>query len=199
MRLTTRESSFKAALVSQLALRGDERVLDIGCGTATLTLMLKRRFPDAQVSGADGDPEILRIARAKALQANQQVELHEAMAQALPFPGEHFDCVVSSLFFHHLDRPEKLASLAEVHRVLKPGGELHIADWGRATGPFTRAAFLPVQLLDGFPNTSDNVNGLLPHLMAHTGFESPQETGRFVTVFGNVALYRARKRVPPPG
>ncbi len=193
VRLTTRESSFKTALVSQMVLARGARVLDLGCGTATLTLMVKSRFPDAHVSGVDGDPEILRIAHAKALKADAQIELRQAMAQALPYPDQRFDCVVSSLFFHHLDRPGKLAALAEAQRVLKPGGELHVADWGRATGPFTRAAFFLVQLLDGFPNTSDNVNGLLPELMERAGLESAQETRRFLTMYGNLALYRAQK------
>lgn len=192
-RLTTRESSFKAALVAQLALPRNARVLDLGCGTATLTLLIKRRLAVAEVHGVDGDPDILSIARAKALQADLPIDLRQAMAQALPYPDARFDCVVSSLFFHHLDRPGKLAALAEAHRVLKPGGELHIADWGRATGLFTRAAFFSIQVLDGFPNTADNVRGLLPELMARAGFESARETGRFLTVYGNLALYRAAK------
>lgn len=195
VRLSTRESLFKAALVSQLALSPRARVLDLGCGTATLTLMVKSRFPDAHVSGVDGDPEILRIARAKALKSGLQIELQEAMAQALPYPDERFDCVVSSLFFHHLDRPGKLAAFAEARRVLKSGGELHVADWGRATGLLTRAVFFSIQLLDGFTNTSDNVNGMLPELMGHAGFESAQETHRFLTAYGNLELYRARKPV----
>lgn len=193
VRLTTRESSFKAVLAAQLVLPREGRVLDLGCGTATLTLLIKSLLADADVHGVDGDPDILRIARAKAIKANLPIELRQAMAQALPYPDEWFDCVVSSLFFHHLDRPGKLTALAEAHRVLKPGGELHIADWGRATGLFTRAAFFSIQVLDGFPNTSDNVRGLLPELMADAGFESARETHRFLTMYGNLALYRALK------
>ena len=49
-----------------------------------------------------------------------------------------------------------------MHRVLHPAGELHVADWGRAGGLVSRAAFLAVQLLDGFDTTSDNVAGMLP-------------------------------------
>jgi ubiquinone/menaquinone biosynthesis C-methylase UbiE len=199
VRLTTRESSFKAVLVAQLALPREGRVLDLGCGTATLTLLIKSLLADAEVHGVDGDPDILRIARAKAFKANLPIELRQGMAQALPYPDERFDCVVSSLFFHHLDRPGKLAALAEAHRVLKPGGELHIVDWGRATGLFTRAAFFSIQVLDGFPNTADNVRGLLPELMVRAGFESARETRRFLTMYGNLALYRAEKPAPRRG
>ena len=199
VRLTTRESSFKAALVAQLGLLRGGRVLDLGCGTVTLTLLIKSLLPDAEVHGVDGDPDILGIARAKAFEAKLPIELRQAMARALPYPDERFDCVVSSLFFHHLDRPEKLAALAEAHRVLKPGGELHIADWGRATGFITRAAFLSIQVLDGFPSTADNVRGLLPELMARAGIESARKTRRFPTMYGNLALYRAEKPARRPG
>ena len=147
VRLTTRASSFKAVLAAQLMLPREGRVLDLGCGTATLTLLIKSLLADAEVHGVDGDPDILRIARAEAFKANLPIELRQAMAQALPYPDERFDCVASSLFFHHLDRPGKFAALAEAHRVLKPGGELHIVDWGRATGFFTRAAFFSIRVL----------------------------------------------------
>ena len=193
VRLTTREAAFKNALVAQLQPPRAARILDLGCGTATLTMMVKRQFPDARVCGVDGDPDILQIARAKAQKSGLEIELQEAMAQALPYPDASYDRVVSSLFFHHLERQGKLAALAEAARVLKPGGELHVADWGRATGWATRAAFLAIQLLDGFPNTSDNVNGLLPEWMERAGFESARETCSMLTVYGNLALYRARK------
>ncbi|MBM3357802.1 MAG: class I SAM-dependent methyltransferase [Betaproteobacteria bacterium] len=193
VRLTTREAAFKAALVAQLELPPAARVLDLGCGTATLTLMLKRRFPQASVAGVDGDAEILRIAREKVRRSGLDVDLREAMAQALPYADASFDCVASSLFFHHLERAAKLAVLAETRRVLKPGGALHVADWGGATGPLSRGAFVMVQLLDGFPNTADNVAGRLPGLMEQAGYASARETQRLLTVFGNISLYGAQK------
>jgi ubiquinone/menaquinone biosynthesis C-methylase UbiE len=193
VRLTTREAAFKVALVAQLELPPAARVLDLGCGTATLTLMVKRRFPEASVAGVDGDPQILRIAREKARRAGLDVELTEAIAQALPYGDGSFDCVVSSLFFHHLERADKLAALAETRRVLRPSGALYVADWGGATGLFSRGAFLMIQLLDGFPNTADNVAGRLPALMEQAGYASARETQRFLTVFGNLSLYRAQK------
>lgn len=64
--------------------------------------------------------------------------------------------------------------------MLTPGGELHVADWGRATGWVTRAAFLSIKLLDGFPNSSDNVNAPLPELMERAGFDSARETRCFL-------------------
>jgi hypothetical protein len=80
-------------------------------------------------------------------------------------------------------------------RALKPGGELHIADWGRPHDPIMRFAFLGVQLLDGFATTADNVRGKLPEYMARAGFVGVAETQRLRTPFGTIALYRARHPV----
>ncbi len=95
--------------------------------------------------------------------------------------------------FHNLDRATKLAALREIRRVLTPGDQLHIADWGRAANPLMRAAFLPVQLLDGFATTADNVRGRLPALMTEAGLADTFETGRIATPCGTVSLYRAAR------
>ncbi|TXI04369.1 MAG: methyltransferase domain-containing protein [Rhizobium sp.] len=193
VRLTTRESTFKPALIAQAGIRAGERVLDLACGTATLTILAKQSQPAAEVHGIDGDPDILKIAAEKAAAEGLDLKLRQGLADALPYADAHFDRAMSSLFFHHLTRETKSAAFAELHRVLKPGGELHIADWGRASDPLMRAAFFGIQLLDGFTTTADNVNGLLPTLMQKAGFEDVCQTERFSTIFGTMALYRARK------
>jgi ubiquinone/menaquinone biosynthesis C-methylase UbiE len=192
VRWTTKEAKFKRRLVEQAAV-GHGRALDLGCGTATLTIMLKREFPDAEVSGLDGDPGVLKIARQKAEQEGANITLQQGMVDDPPFADNSFDRVVSSLLFHHLDRPTKQRTLAKALALLKPGGELHIADWGRAGNPGMRIAFLAVQLLDGFETTGDNVRGLLVEMIKGAGFEDVAETHRESTILGNLSLYRARK------
>jgi SAM-dependent methyltransferase len=63
---TLPESAIKRRLVRQAGIGRGARVLDLGCGTATLTLLVKKEHPDADVTGIDGDPKILEIARLKA-------------------------------------------------------------------------------------------------------------------------------------
>jgi ubiquinone/menaquinone biosynthesis C-methylase UbiE len=192
VRLTTRERRFKRMLVEQVQLRPGMHVLDVGCGTGTLAMELKRTCPEAVVSGIDGDPDVLALARAKIERAGLAIDVRHALATELPFSAATFDRVVSSLVFHHLDRETKRAALREIARVLVPGGELHIADWGRPHGPFTRAAFLGVQLLDGFETTRDSVEGVLPALIAEVGYRDVVETRRLRTPLGTIALYQAR-------
>lgn len=193
LRWTMRESVFKRRLVEQARIERGHRVLDLGCGTATLTLLLQQAHPGTQVVGLDGDPKVLRIARAKVTQAGGDIALARAMAFELPHADGAFQRVLSSLLFHHLTRENKLRALREVWRVLCPGGELHIADWGKPRNAWARAAFLLVQLLDGFLTTADNVNGLLPDLLRESGFSEVRETAQFATPFGTLALYQASK------
>src|SRR5215467_2630538 len=119
IRLTLREDAFKRSLVDRTSLRPGHDVLDLGCGTATLTLMLKAACPAARVTGIDGDPTVLAIAHAKVSAAGDAVELRQGMAYDLPFAPASFDRVVSSLVFHHLADADKARTLAEAHRVLR--------------------------------------------------------------------------------
>ena len=185
---TTRERKFKDRLLDQLDPRPGQHILDLACGTGTLALAIARRQPAATVIGVDGDSEMLARARAKA----PDIEFDEALAQDLPYDDGSFDAVVTSLFFHHLTRDLKLAALAEVARVLRPGGELHVADWGPPSDPVMRALFTGVRLLDGMEPTRDNAEGRLPELFREAGLADVSEHGRLRTLFGTLAFYRAR-------
>lgn len=188
-----RENTFKEALVRQARVVKGHRVLDLGCGTATLTLLIKQTHPDAEVTGLDGDPKALEIAREKVVGSGLAITLDEGMAFSLPYPDNSFDRVFSGLLFHHLTRENKIRALKEAYRVLAPGGELHVADWGKASSALMRLAFFMVQLLDGFETTTDNVNGLLPEYFGQAGLQDARETARYATMFGTMALYKASK------
>lgn len=191
VRLTTREGAFKRALLRQAAPRPGNQVLDLGCGTATLTLALAEAYPLAAVTGLDADAGALAIARDKARRAGAKVRFEQASSLDLPFADASIDQVVSSLFFHHLTRRDKAATLAEIRRVLASGGELHIADWGKPSSVPMRVLFLTVQLLDGFETTRDSVAAALPELLRAAGFECVEETAHFDTLLGTLRLFRA--------
>lgn len=191
VRALLREDHFKRLLVSQAGIRPGNHVLDLGCGTGTLAIMIKRACPDAHVVGLDPDPRVLGIARSKIAQAGLDIEVYQGTVTLPLFPSAFFDRVVSSLVFHHLAGDEKRRTLASVWKLLRPGGELHIADWGHAQNLLMRAAFLSVQLLDGFDNTADSVRGRLHPMIEDLGFESVVETDRRMTVCGTLSFYRA--------
>src|SRR6266568_4553577 len=193
VRFTTRERTFKEALLLQAEIQAGHQVLDLGCGTCTLATMIKHSHPNADVFGLDADVETLKCARAKMAKAGLEVQLDQGLASALPHAPASFDRVLSSLFFHHLSDKVKDQAMLEVRRVLRPGGEFHIADWGKPTSSAMRIAFFGIQILDGFATTRDSVMGVLPELLSLAGFETVELTRNYSTLFGTLSLYRARK------
>ena len=181
---TTREKLFKRHLLQQASLQPGWDVLDLGCGTGTLAIWAKQAQPDAHIVGLDGDRQVLEIARRKARKGKHDIDLLEGLSYRLPFDDNSFDCVLSSLLFHHLVPDDKTATLAEVQRVLRPGGELHVADWGAAAGPVSRALFRSVQRLDGEANTIDHVMGRFPAYLTRAGFQGVEVCDSFYTIFG---------------
>jgi len=193
VKLTTREKLFKGKLAEQIEINPNGRLLDLACGTATLTLALKQKFPQAEIHGLDGDPNILRLARNKTSNNKAEIIFTEAFSTELPYSDDYFDAIVSSLFFHHLTPENKRKTLLEVQRVLKTGGTLHIADWGKSSNLLMKLASMPIQWLDG-ATTKDSYAGKLPEMMAEAEFSNVSETADFNTVFGTIRLHCAEKK-----
>lgn len=191
--LTMRERRWRPVLRDRVlaAVPPGGRVLDVGAGTGTLAIALAAARPDAEVVAVDGDPEALALARVKT--GAGRVQWREGFAGDLDLPDGGVDAAVMSLVLHHLGPQTKRRALADLHRVLRPGGELHIADWGRPATPLLRAAFFALQLIDGFEGTRDHAAGRLPDLVRDAGFASVECHGRLPTAWGTLELLAARR------
>lgn len=184
------EMRFKQRLVNQANIQPGQRVLDLGCGTGTLTLLIKQVYPDADVIGLDGDLTVLTLARAKAEKVGVPLAFNAGMAFQLPYPDQAFDRVLTSLMLHHLTTDNKLRTLHEVYRVLQPGGALYVLDFGK---PHTTLAYLISLIVRNFEQVADNIQGLLPIMLGRAGFISIAEIAHFMTVAGTLTLYKAQK------
>ncbi len=125
-----RELRQRTATLAHIQL--GEQVLDVGCGTGTLAIEAARLVGNAgRVAGVDPGKEQIARARAKAAPRHLPIDFQIGVIEQLPFPDQTFDVVLSTLLMHHLPVPLKRQGLAEIARVLKPGGRLVIADFKR--------------------------------------------------------------------
>lgn len=188
--ITFPEKKIKQALIEQCSFTSNEGVLDFGVGTATLSLMIKQQFPSIKITGIDVDSKILEIAKNK---VNDKIALIQYDGSHIPFPDESIDKIVSSLVFHHIPTANKKIILKELYRVLKPGAELHSADFGKANTLYTKIAFAIFRRMDGEENTRVNAKGLLPQFIAEAGFSNVYESSIFNTAFGTIVLIKSKK------
>lgn len=184
------EKRIKRDLIAQARILPGHRVLDLGAGTGTLAIMVKKSEPGAFVTGIDGDPDVLTIARQKASRSGVEVVFETGSALTLPYPEYTFDRVLSTLVTSLLSTEQKTLAVREAYRVLQHGGELHIADfgpphtwWGRFIVPRMRQ-FEPIQ---------GNLDGILPVLFRDAGFASAGEAARYATLFGTISILSGQK------
>ena len=168
----------RRTLLDQAALQPGYRVLDIGCGTGTLAVLIKQLYPTVEIVGLDPDPKALARAMRKAAKARVSVRFDQGFSDELPYPDASFDRVFSSFMFHHLPTDVREKTLREVCRVLAPGGSLLLVDFEPSDSKGLVARHL------GSDHLKENSESRLLGLMQRAGFTRPMRLTGGAMLFG---------------
>lgn len=193
-----------AKTFSEILSRPGARALDLCCGTGDMAFALRRQSKDAHVTGADFSHAMLKLAAQKA-NSQKSVRWIEADALRLPFASESFDLVTSAFGFRNLADYD--AGLAEIRRVLRPGGEIGILECAEPRGALRLVYDVYFQrVLPRIGNLISGVNGAYSYLPASVArFPEPPEmlarmkSAGFASVswtpytFGIAGLFRGRR------
>ncbi|TYO98938.1 demethylmenaquinone methyltransferase/2-methoxy-6-polyprenyl-1,4-benzoquinol methylase [Geothermobacter ehrlichii] len=186
-----RERRFREKTLEHMAFAPGDRILDVGCGTGSLTLLIAERLqPPGEVIGIDAAPRMIDIACRKAARRKVPARFFAGVAEKLEFADASFDLVVNSMFTHHIDTELKQRAFAEMHRVLRPGGRLVTADVDRPTTLTGRLMGWGARWLLVQRELVDNLRGDLPELMRQAGFV---DVRRVDHVYGLVSFFTARR------
>ena len=168
--------------VDNALINPGDSVLDVGCGTGEVTLLAKTRAKDGKVYGIDPAPEMIAVARKKATRKKLEIDFRVGVIESLPFPDASIEVVTSSLMMHHLPEDLKVRGLAEIYRVLKPGGRLLIADFLRPTGSFLNHLFIAFTRHQGLKSGIED----LQKLLKGAGFRQITQSDENVLIIGFV-------------
>lgn len=174
------------SLLDQARLEPGQTVLDIGCGTGTLDVLIKRRYPTVEVMALDPDPKALALAQRKAAKGGVAIRFDRGFADALPYKDGAFDRVFSSMMFHHLRKDDRSPALAEVRRVLKPGGRLEFLDFSGGHHSLLGG------LIHGHQASPTGEDRLIAR-MRDVGFTETRRLLLRRTLFGPIAFYQAQR------
>lgn len=169
-----------SCVIKLVRLQSGNKVLDIGCGTGTVLLRLRRQYGNSvSLYGIDPSRDMIEIAVKKSKKRGADIEFIITAGERLPFEDGTFDIVISSLAFHHMPQGTKTKVIEEAWRVLKPNGRLVISDFGKPHGLFSK---LIAGLIGRFDFASysflvENFRGAIPEILRASKFKSVEIAG----------------------
>jgi ubiquinone/menaquinone biosynthesis C-methylase UbiE len=171
----------RRSLLDRPQLHSAERVLDIGCGTGTFAVLMKKRFPKVEIIGLDPDQKALARAHRKAAQDAVSIRFDQGFADELQYESGSFDVVFSSFMFHHLEAKDREKTLREVRRVLKPYGTFYLLDFEWSQAGSGHGLF---QMFHSSERLRDNSEDRILTLLRNAGFSESKKIATRPVLFG---------------
>jgi len=164
-----------AKMLKHVALKPNSKVLDVGCGTGTLLFILAQRYDTSiKFYGIDPSEDMIIIAEKKSIEKYAHVTFSVGEGERLPYDNQSFDYIVSSLTIHHLSHSKRREVVEEMHRVLKPGGQLFVTDFGPIRSIF--GSFLAL-FLKNHAFVKDSLKHSIPELLKKFNFSKIKTLG----------------------
>lgn len=187
------DRTIRKEVLNLLDLKGNERVLDVGCGTGTLTRGIAGALSDPERScavGVDAATAMIAVARRKAGQLSN-IAFESALAEQLPFADGSFDCAVSTMFFHHINAKLKCRALNEIWRTLVPGGKAVVVDITPPTNLFGMICVWSGYFLFHQAEIRENIDGKLEAAFDRSNFREWRTVAHH---HGYVSVYELKKQ-----
>lgn len=193
----TREKYWRQLILKYLKPQADDVIVDVGCGTGTLLNLIAKIQPTAILIGIDPDENILKIAKEKSKQQGNTIIWQQTMGDHVQQlgHGQKVNKICSSLVLHQCPIAMKQGILQSMYELLPEDGLVVIADFGEQRTKTMRLLFNIIQLADGKQDTQPNAEGIIPILLAESGFLNVQEHAVVATLGGSISIYSARKEL----
>jgi len=153
-------------------------------------MMLATLYPNNELQGVDIDENVLKIAQKKIIKNDMCVHLKKFNRTNLPYEDNYFSKILSSLVIHHISSENKLIIFEELIRVLKPGGEIFILDYGKQKRLYSK---IIVHIFRKLEPIDDNINGLIPDVLKKAKFHNVTINSYYKTLVGDLTIYHGKK------
>ena len=187
------ERTYISELLRFMSLKSGDRLLDVGCGSGDLLAAAASREAGAVLVGIDPDEDALELASHKISGTIHAAELHQGVAERLPFEDDCFDLVTATRLLGFLDARTRAAALRECWRVLRPGGRLLVADWAEEPNGIEALVTWPWRLVRDTFLAGSGGTPTVADAISIARFHPAEPRGRFRTVVGVVELLEAFK------
>lgn len=173
-----RLEAFWRRLIKAAEIKSYQKIIDVGCGSGNLTLMIAKRLKEGgEIIGIDASENMIKECNKKNLSKNYPIKFQLGIMESLPFKDNYFDVVISSLAIHHVPKDAKILAFREFARVLKSGGRLLILDHGKPFRLWSTILLYPMRW-NILEFQAENFRGEIPNLIKSV-FNNVEEKDRF--------------------